>query len=119
MAPRVPWSPEPLASLQARYPAAVTDLIDQQDVADERRPSPSGEAKHVFDTEDGLRLIINCERLLDGRVGIHISASLHHNPPKKLDIRETWRSIAQSTLEPKLIFISAGGIPHYFLERVN
>lgn len=124
--PRVPLNPQPLAALQARYLAAVADVIPQRDVVDGRHPVPSGQPEHVFDTENGLRLIVSTEQLYDGRVGVHLSASRHseaafvsYSTPQFLDaVRRQWQQLAQSSRYPVLIDWNCG-IPHFFIERGN
>jgi hypothetical protein len=129
--PRVPMNRQPLAELKARYPAAVAEVIDVRAIIDGLRLPPSAEPKHVFDTEDGLRLIISMERMPDGKVGTHISASLHDDHvqrlrERRLSLRETeawviatWQALSGSTLRPQLHGVTGGGVPHFFLERGN
>lgn len=126
---RVPLKPEPLAALRARYHLAVARVIDPLDVARGLVPAPSADAVHVFDTEDGLRLIVSLERMPDGRVGTHISASIHDEVAVRQDcttgaelfmfIGRSWQAISGSMFLPELLGISDGGVPHFFLERGN
>jgi hypothetical protein len=130
--PRVPASPEGLTALRARYHAAVADVINQIDVVGGKVDSPSGDPKHVFDTPEGWRLIVSLERMPDGRVGVHLSASVHDTyaakraltlrreltPTGMLDaIVRAWRFIANSERTPLYLGLSEGGIPHWFIER--
>lgn len=64
----LPFEPEAIEALHARYLAAVAELIPIADVREGRRPAPSSERAHVFDTRLGLRLIISREQDLAGRV---------------------------------------------------
>lgn len=127
-APRVPLRPEPLVTLQQRYAAAIAEVVHQRDVIDGRRLAPSSDPRHVFDTPAGLRLIVNLERTLGGRVGIHISASFFR--PMAEDVFPTvhaanawvcaeWQAISQSRRDPEFLGVSEGGIPHFFVERGN
>jgi hypothetical protein len=123
---RVPWTPEPVPVLHRRYPAAVAELIDHLDVAQGRRPAPSGDPAHVFDTRRGLRLIISRDRLPDGRVGVHVSASWYRTltANAKLEslhaeISASWRAISGSTRPLEFIGISGGAVPHFFVEQTN
>lgn len=66
------------------------------------------------------------ERTPDGRVGIHLSGSIHGGEATahragSLDgmldaIVRSWRFIANSERTPMLLGMSEGGIPHFFLE---
>lgn len=124
--PRVPLHTEPMAALQQRYPDAVRWMVNNLDVLNGSREPVSANPMHVFDTEDGLRLICSLDQMPDGRIGTHVSVSFHE---KNRDMRcasldallvwigDTWRTIAQSTRELEFIGISDGGIPHFFVER--
>lgn len=125
--PRVPLRPESIEQLRARYPQAIAEMIQQLDVLAGAKPAPSGDPVHVFDTEDGLRLIISLEQTPKGRVGVHLSASFHNTLHtlercSTLDalvcwIGDSWRAIAGSTRIPEFLGMSEGGIPHFFVER--
>lgn len=77
----VPLNPQPLPELRARYQAAVADVYDQADPRMFTENRPGLNPAHVFDFEDGLRLIVSRERTRRGTVGIHISASLLPGTP--------------------------------------
>jgi hypothetical protein len=129
--PRVPFTPEPLAALRKRYPAAIAELVDQGEVLRGREPSPSGDRAHVFDALDGLRLIVSRERTPDGRTCVHVSGSVGPEPiadalhaemvasgnPALAFVglcRRRWRELAESTRWPELLGITAQkGIPHF------
>lgn len=135
MAPRVPLHVESLEALQGRYAAAIKDLINHTDATSEGFMIPSSQRHHVFDTESGWRLIISRERLFDGTVGIHFSASIHDpNKMKQLqltwytksspydaldEVVRTWREISKTCRTPTLIAVSEGGIPHFFVEQLQ
>lgn len=129
-APRVPWNPQPIEQLRARYPAAVKETIDVRDILTKRRATPSGEPEHVFDLEPGLRLIVSLERMPDGVVGVHISASFQERERVEAlagagdggmvgYIVGQWRALAQSDRLPTFLGISPGGIPHFFVVRAH
>lgn len=124
--PRVPWTPQPLAQLSARYLAAIAPFVDHRDARRADFEPPSGDPRHVFDCEDGLRLIVSRERCLDGREGVHISASFYLEAPPYVRtaedqiawITDRWQTLSRSTRSPELLMISEGNIPHFFVERV-
>jgi len=129
--PTVPWHPEPLDALRRRYPAALVALVSPVDVANGRARAPSKDPACVFDTVDGLRLIVSRERFDDGRILIHISASFQdlgdalkdidsEDAPAVMDlIVHAWQTISQSTQTPTLVAISPGGVPHFVVEQTH
>jgi hypothetical protein len=135
--PRVPETPQPLEVLQERYGAAIEKLWDTRiiaaDVANKRTPiTPSGQPEHVFDSDDGLRLIISRDRyanpdpkkLLD-RTGIHFSASMfgdlekrvaagNFNPMQFLALCVSrFQDISGDTGTVSYLGMSDGMIPHF------
>ena len=72
----LPHEPQTLAQLQARFPFALSRIHDTADVITKGIDFQLGQKRqHVFDCEDGLRLIMSREREPRGRVFIHLSAS--------------------------------------------
>ena len=73
MSPTVEFEAESLEVAQERFSASVKDLYDG---TEELRPGE--QRKHIFDFEDGLRLIVSKDQYPDpaGSVGIHVSASV-------------------------------------------
>jgi len=128
--PRVPFNPQPIEELNRRYPAAVRDTYDVREIIEGRCIPPSANARHVFDTEEGLRLIISVEPLPpDFRSYIHMSASF--NRPRCLPktkslkgadeveqwILETFKQISGTSRQLEFLGVSDGGIPHWVMER--
>jgi hypothetical protein len=70
----LPFQSEPLSQLRARYQAALTNIQDCRERIPE--PIPSELREHVFDCEDGLRLIISRDRETKAELYLHLSASL-------------------------------------------
>jgi hypothetical protein len=110
LTPRVPFAPEPLARLRGRYSAALNPLVDHRDVGrGDWGPPPSGDAPHVFDTEDGMRLIVSRERFLDGREGVHISVSFYTTPPVPFrTVEDVFARIAETLARDQRIEPDAG-----------
>jgi len=71
----LPHEPESLDAHRARYAKAVESTYDVEAVADGTQPRPGQNRAHVFDREDGLRLIISHERFPNGKTCLHVSAS--------------------------------------------
>jgi len=122
----LPFAPEPLAALQARYAAAVATLVDTTRVVQGLVPAPSGDRRHVFDWPDGLRLMVSRERMPDGRCGVHISASFDPACDAYQDVLEgdldpaallvlvvqRWSALASSARTLELLGFSERGVPH-------
>ena len=74
--PMVPAHPEPGDTLRARYVAALARVYDLTHPAVTTTDRPGQKPEHVFDWDDGLRLIVSRE--LDPIAGevLHLSASV-------------------------------------------
>lgn len=66
---------ESIEQLKGRFDAALEDVYDRNS-----DPRPGEQRKHVFDFENGLRLIISFDKLHDGW-SLHISASCDKDSP--------------------------------------
>lgn len=70
--------PEPLEALRPRYPAAIATPYDLRKIDDLLVAGrPGTKQHHVFDFEEGIRLIVSREIMPDGRDSIHVSGSIH------------------------------------------
>ena len=91
-----------------------------------QRPGP--QPQHVFDWEDGLRLIVSRDRFPDGRLGIAVSGSLvpagalHRQLQRESELEdgfcaavsERWRVLANSSRIPEFLGWSREkGVPHF------
>jgi hypothetical protein len=134
--PNVPYRPEPLDRLRARYPAALRPVFDGESIALGLGPDPGAEAAQVFDSEDGIRLIVaHCD--LGGQVGVilHLSASIDPAAPLYRELlrsaRHIWPEWSQAEFcrlalarwreisgdDKPIDFVGYGGakgIPHWF-----
>jgi hypothetical protein len=70
----LPIEPEPLEKMIARFPLAIAEPVDAIAVRDGKRIAPSSDRKHVFDFEDGMRLAVSIDRVVDKKF-LHVSAS--------------------------------------------
>jgi hypothetical protein len=76
----IPFTPEPLTSLKARYAAALRVTFNSEHIIAGRQKPPGEMHANIFDTTCGIRLIVSREIHPDQppetRRGIHISASV-------------------------------------------
>lgn len=132
---------EPLADLQLRWPAALEFVYDAVKITEGGTIRPGEVRANVFDFEDGLHLIANRERMDDGEIVLHISASF----PGECRIADEFRlllsfqgreqlmkkwfasipgRVAELAKDPgltaRLIFVgtSKEGIPHFVAESL-
>ena len=125
----LPFQPEPVESLRARYPAAVAEVIDIESVGLGTQVQPGRQRRHVFDFDRGVRLIVSREFFPDGRHALHLSASPQQGTEVyervragRLDVQgfadlvvQLFRDISGDAEPLELVYISAGkGVPHWF-----
>ncbi len=130
----LPTTPQSLSDLQARYAAAVVKVFDALAVYEGRVSRPGEDPAHVFDTQSGIRLIVSRERLPDGKVYLHVSASFAPGSDivarieaRQLSVEQalaeveaTWQAIAQSEKKLRFVRLSPGkGVPHFMLEEAE
>lgn len=132
----LPAAPESMEVAKARYPEAIREVYDFTDDPNAVMGDPGSKRKHIFDFEDGLRLIVTRERmpaLHRGRVCVvmlvHVSASLNPDSTlvKSLDIvsptaaSAAFKSLCErrfqelSGSDAPMTFIgwSSKGVPHW------
>ena len=73
--PTIEVNPQSWEMLKARYQAALTPAYDVSLVLEGKLVAPSTLQKHVFDTEDGMRLVISTD-ITAGKHLLHFSASV-------------------------------------------
>lgn len=122
----LPHEPETIEQAKARYPLAVRRSYTFAEAAAEQF---GRQRKHVFDFEDGMRLIISREKFwLNG--SIHVSASrlcaniplitLFVEPALRdallLNVRSRFREISGNHNDFVLVLIDEG-IPHFAVKH--
>jgi len=70
----LPHEPETMAKMKVRFSAAIAETIDVDAVNAGKVEAPSKQRKHVFDFQDGMRLIFSIDKT-DGIRFVHTSAS--------------------------------------------
>jgi len=70
----LPIEPESFDAMKARFALAVAEPVDTNEVREGLRPPPSRDRRHVFDFEDGMRLVVSVDRVIDKEF-LHVSAS--------------------------------------------
>jgi hypothetical protein len=76
-----PWQPESRESIKARFNEALTPDIDFQQVCRGEQQPPGVDRKHVFDFEEGVRMIVSIDRDGNGARLLHLSFGI---PPHSL-----------------------------------
>ena len=84
----LPFEPQPVSILRARLVAALAEPVDVLGLLAGHGARPGELRQHVLDCEDGMRLIVSRDRMLDDTVQIHLSASI--NQPSAL-----WNALAR------------------------
>lgn len=78
--PLLKWEPESREAMKARFTAALSPDIDFQAVARGEQNPPGMDRKHVFDLEEGVRMIVSIDSEENNRL-LHMSFGL---PPWSL-----------------------------------
>lgn len=88
----LPFEPETIEQAKARLGAALDPVYHQQDVLDGR---PAQDRKHVFDFEDGMRLIVSRDELNGVEASTHVSASF--------EVEGAWKASGEVRLKRGLL----------------
>ena len=118
--PTIPFEPEPAEVLKKRVGAALETVVDSIAAASGECLRPGQQRKHVFDFEDGLRVIVSKEKI-DHGVVLHTSCSAfshgsilrnvnHDNLVNVLTKR--LQELVGITQSPKQTMITGGGVVH-------
>lgn len=75
----LPFKPQPIEALKARYPAALRKVFDCTKGLP--RPRPGELYSQVFDCGDGIRLIVSRDRESESDIYLHVSASFVEGYP--------------------------------------
>lgn len=73
----LPFQPETIEQIKARWSLALVGVYDQQLCANGDQIAPGAQRRHVFDFEDGLRVVASVDRIVHGRAGGRHSDELH------------------------------------------
>jgi len=72
----LPIEPEPLEDIKARFHLALEGVVDGAKVASGEVERPAIDRKHVFDFENGMRLIVSVDKNF-GMTFLHVSVSVN------------------------------------------
>lgn len=108
---------------QERYKEAIREPYSVAKVLKEQETRPGNKPKHVFDFEDGIRLIISRDYHKDSEY-IHFSGSVSDTHFKGivgkniLDMMlRKFKDLTGYEGQPQFGGITPGGIPHWFIEK--
>lgn len=121
--------PEPIDVLRERYAAAIREIIDLESVQLGLQERAGKQRRHVFDYEDGTRLIICREDLGLVGIGIHISgsvrkhfstaAAIRHDAGAFIEHLQTrFREISGDTRVPRRVHATDVTV-HLFIEETR
>jgi len=129
----LPINPQPIEVLKQRFSDAVKNSYDVLKVAENSESRPGQKPEHIFDFQDGIRLIISRDRYKEKEV-LHFSASVFEAypiepglPPRLYVAKFLGECTAHivelsgcKTQDVKLVTITAGkGVPHWIVELSN
>jgi len=129
----LPLELETVESIKSRYPMAIRTVWNRQEILDGKRPGMMRE--HVFDFEDGFRIIANRECLPDGMVCLHFSFSMEEDSSAckaMVACDHDMRKLIEMAMEhveimggpsrqtsPSQSFMTSGGILHFLYSARN
>lgn len=126
----LPYEPEPFDQLQDRFHLALTPIYSVQTLLKEMKLNPKSrpgmQRKHVFDFEDGLRVIASVEA--DDRVPalqrepyLHVSFSSHsrmHDATVPM-LHERTMQLSRGRLPEPSIEVTPKKVVHFFYDGVD
>lgn len=127
--------PESIETARARYHLALAQIYELEDQRNITPPhTPGNKPEHVFDFDDGIRLIVSREQMAGEDPVIHVSASFDPGRSFYRLIRRTcssiaeaqamlrgacearWREISGSAAPMQFLGFSPGkGVPHWWV----
>src|SRR5262245_30169010 len=118
----LPHRPESIASMRDRYKKALVKIWETDKGFSDR---PGLHREHVFDFEDGMRLLVSTDRMPDLEIITHISASCGDRDKQMTimfslfeeEVLNKWRQIsgAGERFHFHLIGLSQNNIPHWYV----
>jgi len=131
----LPFEPEPIESLRQRYPEALKKIwsvveIETGLAENENTDRPGLHRKHIFDFEDGWRLIVSKESLqgcgikdIEDAMIIHISTSCtykHHGAYTLEDVENDsiahwWALSSMDHITPNFLGLSNNKVAHLYI----
>ena len=119
---RLPFKPETFEGIKARLPIALVDVYEIH-----TEPRPGLQRKHVFDFQDGVRMIISRDAV-DGDSCVHVSASafgleidriVSRGPQYFVDkIKKRWLELGRNPLD-FAGFSLEKGVPHFVETKID
>jgi hypothetical protein len=121
----IPFSPQPIDRLKERFKTALSKSYSVSSVTDGKTERPGTKPEHVFDFENGIRLIISRD-YHNGEEYIHVSGSFDPGiykrkvgSPLLIRMQMAYIEIRGEVIKfPRPIY-SKGGIPHWLIPHSN
>jgi hypothetical protein len=110
----LPQEPESLEKMKARFPAALAEFVDAEEIVRNPAKAPSKNRKHVFDFADGMRLIVSTD-IIEKKVLVHVSVSGDARYAKSINnSREEFDEDLWLRLAALLGHRPPGSVQHFF-----
>lgn len=116
--PTLPFQPEWIEVLKARFPKALERVWEVTDPMPDR---PGLHRENVFDFESGMRLLISRDKLTFEEPEIHISASWENDLPFTVEeatrrVTDGYRALGGKGIV-SFLGQSSRGIPHWLVVK--
>ncbi len=122
----LPWEPEPVEKIQARFAASLAPVYEVYDAARAIQLKIGRQRKHVFDLENGFRIICSIERYGPGAApNLHISFStiLGRDSSGGMSgkqiigyFHQVAKEISRGRLDIAEVKVTENGIVHFYYE---
>jgi hypothetical protein len=124
---RPPYEPEDVETQRARYGSALMVVHDVESIRSGNAPDPGLFRRFVFDSRDGIRLVVSVEAVAGQGEYLHLSASLDPDCEHYADVgrgtlnigsfmvmvMDRFRAISGDDRPLKFRGLSPLGVPHW------
>ena len=110
----LPFEPQEMKDMVTRYHEAVATTNDIELIQAGKAPVPSKDRKHVFDFQDGMRIIVSVDNLRSDVV-LHVSCSVREefiNGYKFAGSIDDLFAFLKKEVERRLAEMRGSAIPH-------
>jgi len=119
------FKPETIIALKERYKEAIATAYSTEHISKNPQERPGAKRQHVFDFEDGIRIIVSRD-LLKGQEFLHFSGSAMPSIYKGLSDHSllsrmiiNFAKISNYSGKVQLAGFSKEGIPHFYIKLAD